>query len=42
MDQNVKKYKFYCLDAQHCSCEDPTFSLHLHKIMTDSRLSDAK
>ena len=19
MDQNVKKYKFYCLDAQHCS-----------------------
>ena len=18
MDQNVKKYKFYCLDAQHC------------------------
>ena len=19
MDQNVKKYKFYCLDAQHCT-----------------------
>ena len=27
MDQNVKKYKFYCLDAQHCILNDRRESL---------------
>ena len=25
MDQNVKKYKFYCLDAQHCTAKEIRF-----------------
>ena len=39
MDQNVKKYKFYCLDAQHCTyklfCEVISVSLHMSVITQD-------